>query len=65
MALTTSRVGALCLGQVNREVGRFGEEQAHESIGKDGGSFANGSIERRVAIAQALNQRPKARELLA
>ena len=51
MALTTSYMRALCLRQVNKEVGRFGEEQAHERIAEDGGCFVDGLIERGVAIA--------------
>ena len=42
---------ALCLWQVNSEVGRFGEQQADECIAEKGGGLADGLIEHSVAIA--------------
>ena len=51
MALTTSDMSALSLPKVNRSLGRFGEEEAHECIGQDGGCLVDGLIERGVAIA--------------
>lgn len=41
---------ALCLRRVNLSVGRVGEEQSEERIGEDGRGFADGVIERGVAI---------------
>jgi hypothetical protein len=42
---------ALYLRQVNLLAGRIREEQADECIAEDGGNFADGLIERGVAIA--------------
>jgi hypothetical protein len=47
------------LGEVNRQDGGIGKEQAHEGIAEDGGDLANGLIERGDMIAHDQSPCPR------